>query len=85
VKAISNPSRDWRSASSPRTSADIHDLHLKLGPHVARAKLVRPRPHGQSAMGRAGEEYNRIGSGAVFGTKLRGDIDGRPVTRRLTS
>jgi hypothetical protein len=86
VKAIASPARDWRIRLAAAYKRDIHDLHIKLGPKASRAKLVRVDvPMARARWVEPGEEYNRIGYYRVFGTKLRGDIDGRPVTIDVTS
>jgi hypothetical protein len=86
VKAIASPARDWRIRLAAAYKRDIHDLHIKLGPKASRAKLVRVDvPMARARWVEPGEEYNRIGYYRVFGTKLRGDIDGRAVTVDVTS
>jgi hypothetical protein len=86
VKAISNPARDWRLRLVAAYKRDIRDLHLRLGPHASHAKLVRVEvPMPRARWVDPGEEYNRIGYWRVFGTKLRGDVDGRTVTIDVTS
>ena len=86
VKAIASPARDWRIRLAAAYKRDIHDLHIKLGPKASRAKFVRADvPMARARWVEPGEEYNRIGYYRVFGTKLRGDIDGRAVTVDVTS
>jgi hypothetical protein len=86
VKAIASPARDWRVRLVAAYKRDIHDLHLKLGPRAARAKLLRAEvPMAKARWVEPGEEYNRIGYYRVFGTKLRGDADGHPVVVDVTS
>jgi hypothetical protein len=86
VKAIGHPARDWKLRLVAAYVRDIHDLHIKLGPNAARAKFVRADvPMAKARWVDPGEEYNKLGYYRVFGTKLRGEIDGRSVALDVTS
>jgi hypothetical protein len=80
VKAIANPAADWHGRLVAHYARDIHALHATLGPHAASARFVSADvPMERARWVDPGEEYNRIGYFRVFGTKLRGDLDGQPV------
>jgi hypothetical protein len=86
VKAIANPAADWKARLVAHYARDIHALHAKLGPNAARARFVAADvPMDRARWVDPGEEYNRIGYFRVYGTKLRGEIDGAPVSIDVTS
>jgi hypothetical protein len=86
VKAIANPAADWKARLVAHYARDIHTLHAALGPNAARARFVAADvPMDKTRWVDPGEEYNRIGYFRVYGTKLRGEIDGAPVTIDVTS
>ena len=86
VKAIANPAADWKARLVAHYARDIHALHAKLGPNAEHARFVSADvPMDRARWVEPGEEYNRIGYFRVYGTKLRGDIDGEPVTIDVTS
>jgi hypothetical protein len=86
VKAIANPAADWKARLVAHYARDIHALHAALGPNAARARFVAAEvPMDKARWVDPGEEYNRIGYFRVYGTKLRGEIDGAPVTIDVTS
>jgi len=76
VKAIPNPEGDWRRRLVSAFRRDIHELHEKLGSHVADSKLVElevatERGHWVEP----GEEGNKLGYWRVYGSKLRYQTD----------
>jgi hypothetical protein len=86
VKAIANPAADWKARLVSHYARDIHALHAKLGPNAARARFVATDvPMDRARWVEPGEEYNRIGYFRVYGTKLRGDLDGTPIAIDVTS
>jgi hypothetical protein len=86
VKAIANPSADWHARLVSHYARDIHALHATLGPHASHATFVAADvPVDRARWVEPGEEYNRIGYFRVYGTKLRGEIDGAPVAVDVTS
>jgi hypothetical protein len=86
VKAIANPAADWKARLVAHYARDIHALHAKLGPGAARARFVAADvPMDRARWVEPGEEYNRIGYFRVYGTKLRGEMDGAPVSIDVTS
>lgn len=86
VKAIANPASDWRQRLVSHYARDIHALHAKLGPNAARAQFeAADVPMARARWVEPGEEYNRIGYYRVYGTKLRGALDGAPVVIDVTS
>jgi hypothetical protein len=86
VKAIANPAADWKARLVAHYARDIHALHAKLGPNAAHARFVGADvPMDRARWVDPGEEYNRIGYYRVYGTKLRGEIDGAPVSIDVTS
>jgi hypothetical protein len=86
VKAIANPAADWKARLVAHYARDIHALHAKLGPNASRARFVAADvPMDRARWVEPGEEYNRIGYFRVYGTKLRGEIDGTPVAIDVTS
>ena len=86
VKGIANPAADWKARLVAHYARDIHALHASLGPNAARARFVAADvPMDKARWVEPGEEYNRIGYFRVYGTKLRGEIDGAPVTIDVTS
>ncbi len=86
VKAIANPAADWRARLVAHYARDIHALHAKLGANASRARFVAADvPMDRARWVEPGEEYNRIGYFRVYGTKLRGEIDGAPVSIDVTS
>jgi hypothetical protein len=86
VKAIANPAADWHARLASHYARDIHALHATLGPNGSRATFVAVDvPMDRARWVDPGEEYNRIGYFRVYGTKLRGEIDGAPVTVDVTS
>ncbi|MGO9711432.1 MAG: hypothetical protein ACLQBL_21390 [Polyangiaceae bacterium] len=81
VKAIANPAADWKARLVGNYARDIHALHAKLGPNAARARFLGiDVPMDRARWVEPGEEYNRIGYFRVYGSKLRGELDGAPVT-----
>ena len=86
VKAIANPAADWKARLVAHYARDIHALHAKLGPNADRARFVAADvPMDRARWVDPGEEYNRIGYFRVYGTKLRGELDGAPVVIDVTS
>jgi hypothetical protein len=86
VKAIANPAADWKARLVAHYARDIHALHLKLGPNAGRARFVAADvPMDRARWVEPGEEYNRIGYFRVYGTKLRGELDGAPIVIDVTS
>ena len=86
VKAIANPAADWHARLASHYARDIHALHAKLGPHASQASFVAADvPMDRARWVEPGEEYNRIGYYRVYGTKLRGEIEGSPVEIDVTS
>jgi hypothetical protein len=86
VKAIANPAADWKARLVAHYARDIHALHAKLGPNAARAHFVAADvPMDRARWVEPGEEYNRIGYYRVYGTKLRGELDGAEIALDVTS
>jgi hypothetical protein len=86
VKAIANPSADWHQRLVAHYARDIHALHAKLGPNAAHAQFEGADvPMARARWVDPNEEYNRIGYYRVYGTKLRGTLDGAPVVVDVTS
>jgi hypothetical protein len=86
VKAIANPAADWKARLVAHYARDIHALHAKLGPNAAHARFVAADvPMERARWVEPGEEYNRIGYFRVYGTKLRGELDGAPISIDVTS
>ena len=86
VKAIANPAADWKARLVAHYARDIHALHAKLGPNAAHARFLGADvPMDRARWVEPGEEYNRIGYYRVYGTKLRGEVDGAPVSIDVTS
>jgi hypothetical protein len=86
VKAIANPAADWKARLVAHYARDIHALHAKLGPNAAHARFVAADvPMERARWVEPGEEHNRIGYFRAYGTKLRGEIDGAPVSIDVTS
>jgi hypothetical protein len=87
VKAIANPTGDWRARLVGHYARDIHALHAKLAPQLARAHFVSADvPMDRARWVEPGEEYNKIGYWRVYGTKLRGATDdGAPIVVDVTS
>jgi hypothetical protein len=86
VKAIANPAADWKARLVAHYARDIHALHAKLGPNAAHARFLGADvPMDRARWVDPGEEYNRIGYFRVYGTKLRGEVDGAPISIDVTS
>jgi hypothetical protein len=86
VKDIANPAADWKARLVAHYARDIHTLHAKLGANAAHARFVAADvPMDRARWVNPGEEYNRIGYFRVYGTKLRGEIDGAPISIDVTS
>ncbi len=86
VKAIANPAADWNARLVAHYARDIHALHASLGAHASRAQFVSADvPMDRARWVEPGEEYNRIGYFRVYGTKLRGTLDGAPIALDVTS
>ena len=86
VKAIANPAADWHARLVAHYARDIHALHATLGANAARATfVVADVPMDRARWVDPGEEYNRIGYFRVYGTKLRGEVDGAPIAIDVTS
>jgi hypothetical protein len=86
VKAIANPSADWHARLVAHYARDIHALHATLGPNASHAVFVAADvPMDRARWVDPGEEYNRIGYFRVYGTKLRGELDGAPIAVDVTS
>jgi hypothetical protein len=80
VKDIANPPADWHGRLVAHYARDIHALHAKLGPHASSARFVAADvPMARARWVDPGEEYNRIGYFRVYGTTLRGELDGAEV------
>jgi hypothetical protein len=74
VKAIANPSRDWKLRLVAAYARDIHELHKKVG---AGARFVRFEEGPGARWVEPGEEYNKLGYFRVFGSKIHFERDGR--------
>jgi hypothetical protein len=73
VKAIANPSRDWKNRLVGAYARDIQELHKKVGQG---AKLVRFEAGPAPRWVEPGEEWNKIGYWRVFGSRMRFERDG---------
>lgn len=72
VKAIADPADDWHNRLVANYYADIHELHLELGPSVSTARLVGvdvPTSAAQWIV--PGVEYNKGSYYRVYGTRMR--------------
>jgi hypothetical protein len=86
VKAIANPSADWRARLVAHYARDIHAAHAKLGDLASHARFTAADvPMDRARWVEPNEEYNRIGYFRVYGTKLRGEADGKPIAVDVTS
>jgi hypothetical protein len=86
VKAIANPAADWKARLVSHYARDIHALHAKLGANAVHARFLGADvPMDRARWVDPGEEYNKIGYFRVYGTKLRGEMDGAPVVIDVTS
>jgi hypothetical protein len=86
VKAIANPTADWKARLVAHYARDIHALHARLGDRAAHARFVAADvPLDRARWVEPGEEYNRLGYYRVYGAKLHGEAEGTPVTIDVTS
>jgi len=86
VKAIANPSADWRARLVAHFARDVHAAHAKLGALAEHATFDKADvPMDRARWVEPNEEYNRIGYFRVYGTKLRGTSDGKPIAIDVTS
>jgi hypothetical protein len=86
VKAIANPSADWKRRLVAHYVRDIHAAHAKLGDKATHARFTGVTvPMDRARWVEPNEEYNRLGYYRVYGTQLRGESDGAPITVDVTS
>jgi hypothetical protein len=86
VKAIPNPSSDWRRRLVAAYKRDVHALHARLGERAADAKLVRADvPQDRARWVEPNEESNKLGYYRVYGTRLLYEVDGKEKSLEVTS
>jgi hypothetical protein len=78
VKALANPSSDWRRRLVANYKRDLHALHNRLGDNAESAKFVRIEvPDDRARWVDPGEESNKLGYWRVYGTRIVYEVDGK--------
>ncbi len=86
VKAIANPSSDFKHRLVANFVRDVHAAHKKLGAHALDAKFISVEvPMNQARWVEPGEEGNKIGYFRVYGSKLNLEVAGVAMTIEITS
>jgi hypothetical protein len=86
VKAISDPIGDWHDRLVANYDADIHRLHLELGPSAGGARLVSVDvPTSAAEWVLPGVEYNKGSYYRVYATQMHYEVDGRGGSFTISS
>jgi hypothetical protein len=86
VKAISDPTTDYRQRLIANYEQDIHTLHAQLGADAAGAQFDSiDVPDAQAVLVQPGEESNKLSYWRVYGTTLHYTDDGQARSFPVTS
>jgi hypothetical protein len=86
VKAISNPTSDFKHRLVANFVRDVHAAHEKLGAHAADAKLIGMSvPMNQARWVEPNEEGNKLGYFRVYGSKLQYSVGNKQLAIDVTS
>ena len=86
VKAIANPYADHKRRLLANFARDVHLAHAKLGKNAVKASFKSlDVPTERARWVEPGEEGNKLGYFRVYGSKLRYEVDGKPLSLEVSS
>ncbi len=86
VKAIASPYADHKRRLVANFERDVHAAHAKLGRSATRATFkALDVPTDRARWVEPGEEGNKLGYFRVYGSKLRYEVDAKPLSLDVTS
>jgi len=85
VKAITNPSSDWKWRLVANFKRDIHVIHFKMGRKSTVSRFVSFDVGPGARWVEPGEEGNKLGYWRVYGSHIRYAVDGQEKSIDVTS